>query len=187
MCFVFIAKSICRSVQIGVGLATMPRWIVATSKPQREKQAFENIERQGREVYSPQVYETIVSRGRRHKRVVPLFPRYLFVQIDDSWRWLLSTLGVSSVIMGAGEETPATLNASVIEKLRSMHDKHGIVELPSIPRFTHGQPVRLTRGCFAGCLGIYAGSSSFEREQVLLSILGRQAPVSVGGDALVAA
>jgi transcription antitermination factor NusG len=43
-----------------------------------------------------------------------------------------------------------------------------------------GQRVRLERGCFAGRIGIYEGSDSLERERVLLAILGRQVPVSVG-------
>lgn len=152
-----------------------------------EAKASNNVERQGHETYLPRFVEQVSHRGRRVARERLLFPRYLFIRTSESWRWLLSTIGVSGVVMGAGIDTPARLPGGLVEAMREMEDRDGRVVLPKEPRFTHGQSVRLTRGCFSGCLGIYAGASSFEREGVLLDILGRSTPITVGAECLVAA
>lgn len=57
----------------------------------------------------------------------PLFPRYLFVEIENVWRFLLSTWGVSSVVMRG--ETPDIVNPAIIEALKARENDESVIML----------------------------------------------------------
>ena len=81
-----------------------PRWYVAHTQPHAENKAAVHLGRQGFVTYLPRYL-----KRRRHARRVdvvsaPLFPRYLFVQIDTAvqrWRSIYSTFGVSQLVVTA--------------------------------------------------------------------------------------
>jgi transcriptional antiterminator RfaH len=124
------------------------------------------------------VRELIREGGRRVWREGVFFPRYLFVRIEGQWRFLLSTIGVVSVIKSGGDEHPAVLDDEVVRILKSREER-GFIQIPASPLYAKGQRVRMEHGCFAGLEGIYKGADSLERETVLLNLLGRVTPVSV--------
>jgi transcription antitermination factor NusG len=159
------------------------RWIVAVTQPNREGWALENIERQSYKYYFPQVAERVkTSRHLMEFRARPLFPRHVFVYIEDKWHSLLSTFGVRSIIMFGGNV--AVVPERDIQRVRAMEDQMGLVILP---RLREGQEVILKRGAFSGQRGIYQGQSSKDRCKVLLAYLGRVVPVLVDSDILKAA
>lgn len=162
-------------------------WIVAISEPRYEERAAENIRRAGFETYIPRLRESLRIQGRRVVREVLMFPRYLFVKVKDSWRFLLSTIGIISVIRSGGADTPAHVDDTVIKYFRKQEGADGVIELSTPPEFCYGQRVRVNSGCFVGLVGLYQGASSLERERVLLNMLGRPTPVSVSVGSLVAA
>lgn len=162
-------------------------WVVVKTKPRCERKARDNVENQGLETYLPILRERVKSSTGVNVRLSPLFPSYLFVCVVDSWRFLLNTIGVSSLIMGGPDDGPAVVRDKAMHQLMSRTDANGFIELPDRPDFVRGQPVKVTRGKFEGWEGLYHGSTSREREIVLLSIFGRQTRVSVGSGSLVAA
>src|SRR5690606_37023711 len=97
--------------------------------------AAENVERQGYKTYLPLVGE----RTRNGLVVRPLFPRYLFVQTNGQWRFLMGTYGVSLLVMDGNK--PAVLPDQQLEALRSREDLHGLVELPGPESLSIGQKV----------------------------------------------
>ena len=79
----------------------MKQWFVANTKSNEERKALFNIRRQGFVAYLPQYKKT-----RRHARKIeavlePLFPKYLFVQLNldhESWSCINSTIGVKRLV-----------------------------------------------------------------------------------------
>jgi len=156
----------------------LPRWYVVQTQPHGERKAVWHLERQGFGIYLPR-YE----KRRRHARRIdtvaaPLFPRYLFVQIDlatQRWRSIQSTIGVSRLVCNG--EDPAMVAGGVVDGLRRREDARGFVRLEPRPRFAIGEQVRIVDGLFARCLGLFDGVTDGERVAVLLDLLGRKVRV----------
>lgn len=164
------------------------RWYVAHTQPHTEIKAVMHLSRQGFDVYLPRYL-----KRRRHARrteivPAPLFPRYLFVAIDQMtqrWRSIRSTIGVSYLVCH-GEE-PAWVPEGIISKLRDREDERGFVQLDLRPRFAPGDKIRVVDGVFDACLGLFEGMADRERVAILLDLLGRKVRVVLNGDAVVAA
>jgi transcriptional antiterminator RfaH len=156
----------------------LPRWYVVQTQPHSEPKAVWHLERQGFGTYLPR-YE----KRRRHARRIdtvaaPLFPRYLFVQIDlatQRWRSIQSTIGVSRLVCNG--EDPAALADGVVDGLRRREDARGFVGLEPRPRFAIGEQVRIVDGLFAHYLGLFDGVADRDRVAVLLDLLGRKVRV----------
>lgn len=160
----------------------MSHWIVVTSQPRREDWARENIEKQGAVAYVPKV-----AHPSNPNKTTPLFPRYMFVDIepvDGQWVFLTGTFGVSGVILRGDE--PAPIRAIEIDAIRSREDEFGLVKLPSAPEvtnpFARGERLRVAEGPFLGSWGICEGMSSEQRVYVLLNMLGRRTRVELDVD-----
>ena len=154
----------------------MAYWAVAISQPNRERTALVNLVRQGYRAYCPMTRRQRVRKGRKVEVQVPLFPRYLFVEVDESKWWSLrGTKGLASVIMDHQREQPMRIRDSVIDTVKKIES---VAELDA-PRFVAGQRVTLTDGPFAGLPAIWVGQSARDREFVLLELLGRATRVEV--------
>jgi transcriptional antiterminator RfaH len=153
-----------------------------------EERAATNLLRQGYSIYLPRYL-----KRRRHARRIetvaaPLFPRYLFVAIDQltqRWRSIQSTFGVSHLVCRGGD--PAWVPDRVISELRSREDERGFVHLDLGPRFALGDKIRVIDGVFDACLGLFDGMADRERVAILLELLGRKVRVVLDGDAVAAA
>lgn len=149
-------------------------WYVLRTKSRRERWAAENVERQGCKYYLP-CYEVLTPiKGKLHSlKPQILFPSYLFVQPreDGSWRFLLSTFGVQSMIM-AGQESPAVMPEREITRLMARQDERGIVSLPDID-----DEGNVVDGPFKGHKGLYKGMHESGRLKILLDVLGGQRTV----------
>jgi transcriptional antiterminator RfaH len=156
------------------------QWYLVHTLPNNETRADINLRRQGFGTYLP-----CYQRQRRHARrtdvvVRPLFPRYLFVQLDlarDMWRSVHSTFGVSTLVFAS--EKPAVLPLHVIDEIRAREDEDGFVALSLPAGLKPGSPVRLVDGLFADHQGVLERIADERRVSVLLSLLGRQVRVFV--------
>lgn len=147
----------------------MSYWAVVQTESQREPFVRMMLMREG--------YETYLPRIRMRKRILPLFPSYLFVRIVDRWYPVKNTIGVSKVLL-AGDQ-PAHVHDAIIVKIKHM-EHGGIVRLPKPEKtLKPGAKVQIVRGHFQGHIGIYDGASGKERERVLLQLLGQSVPVNV--------
>jgi transcriptional antiterminator RfaH len=151
----------------------MPYWSVARTEPNRDAFAAASAMALGFTVFAPRVLT-------RAKRVAPLFPSYLFVQIVDQWRLLERTMGFSHMVRFG--DAPSRVPDAQIESLKSrIHD--GFVTLPPPPSarraFKKGEPVRIVAGPFEGLNAIHSGMSTRAREIVLLEMLGGQRQVAI--------
>ena len=74
----------------------MERWYVVHTAPNGEARATAHLRRQGFETFMPRFAKLRRHARRTEKILAPLFPRYLFIQMNlsvDRWRAVNGTVG----------------------------------------------------------------------------------------------
>ena len=163
------------------------RWYVVSTKPNQEKQAEQNIVRLGVGCFLPLLQEQKTIRRKSRAVVTPLFPGYLFVQINVSehYRMVTYTRGVQRIVeFGSG---PVEVDASVIDAIRSkMTDsKVYVLEKSKELRLNSGQLVHIKGGPLEGLEAVFMHEMpGRQRAMVLLNAIALQARAEVGIDLL---
>lgn len=152
------------------------KWYVVYSKPRKEEFAELCLRRRGVEVFLPRLLfpETV---GKR-RRLVPLFPNYLFIWISDpeQFHCALWTPGVQRIVSFNG--APAPLDDSVVAFFKQQASDTGIIGVRSNLRT--GQEVQITGGPFDGLAGIIERPPDARgRVKVLMRLLCREIRVEV--------
>jgi transcriptional antiterminator RfaH len=154
-------------------------WYVVHTQALAEEKAAFNLRRQGFDVYLPRYLKRWRHARRVEKRPAPLFPRYLFVQLDMArarWRAISSTLGVARLVC-AGER-PAPVPPGIVEAIRGREDAGGLFPLREVP-FRRGEAVRVVSGSLATAIGLFESLSDNDRVVLLLDLLGRKMRVAL--------
>jgi transcriptional antiterminator RfaH len=166
----------------------MRRWYLVHTKPASERLAEAQLQRQGYEVYLPRALRTVRHRGRWLERIVALFPRYLFLRLNEGTQALnpvRCTRGVAGVVRFGSLYT--VVPESVIDELRAHADpQSGLHRLMRATPLNKGAPVTVNGGPFSGLSGIFLRVAGADRVVVLLRLLGQEASVHVPIDAVVA-
>ena len=161
------------------------RWYVAHTKPGLERMAEGHLERQGFHVYLP-LREKKRRIGRRTDIIkAPLFPRYLFVELDlsvDRWRSVNGTFGVAYLV-GAGDR-PSAAPIGVVDALRAREDANGVVPIHESSPYAPGQAVTITQGPLAAQTGFFKCDNDNDPVTVLLGLLGREMELKLPGAAI---
>ena len=165
-----------------------PRWYVVQTQANAENKAVAHLARQGFATYLPRYL-----KRRRHARRVdvvaaPLFPRYLFVEINmavQRWRSIYSTVGVTRLVCNG--DYPAPVPEQVVDVLKSRENTSGFIQLDHRPKFKTGDKIRILEGAFYDCLGIYDGMPDRDRVGILLDLLGRKVRVVLDAEVIAAA
>ena len=155
--------------------------MLALTKPNQESIATEHLARQGFPSYCPRFKE---KKPNKKAVIRPLFPRYLFVEIDQAWYPIRGTRGISHVLLGANG--PQLVPYKVIQSLRD-REEGGLVSLTPKARFSPGTKVKASSGPLQGLALIYEGMSAHDRVRVLVDLLGRSVVVELEDKLLVAA
>lgn len=159
----------------------MLRWYLVRTKPNAEATALRNLERQHYEAYLPRLCQPLPWRGQWRDRVVPLFPGYLFLGLDEGRQALApvrSTLGVAGVVRFGAEY--ALVPDAIVQGLRARaNPQTGLHRLALPARIEAGAPVRIVAGPFDGLEGVFQREAGDDRAIVLLSVLGQSASVGV--------
>lgn len=154
-------------------------WFVVQTHIRQEAAACRNIQRLKIESYMPMLLKDC--RAAKHRdKLVPLFPRYIFVRLDlerDRWRHICWCQGVWRLISHTSE-TPTPVPPGQVERIMRMgREKDGVIDLretlPVIPANTR---VKVIDGLFEGWEGVCHLSDS-QRVVVLLKLLGADRPV----------
>ena len=165
----------------------MGRWYVVQTRQGDEERADVNLKRQGFGTYLPRYLRVRAHARRRDVVRRPLFPNYLFVQLDlerDPWRAVNSTFGVRTMVGAA--ERPLAVLPEVIEEIRGREDERGYVVLSAGQAFRQGDRIRIVEGPLYKMEGLFQADDA-QRAIVLLDLLGRKARVKVPRRAIVAA
>ncbi len=148
-------------------------WYLIRTKPRSEKVALENLTRQGFECYLPMMKVEKVINKHIEVQKLPLFPRYLFINLEldfesKSWTPIRSTRGVSNLVKFGG--TPAKIHDELVEHIYS---KEHLSESKIEPLYHSGQKLKIVDGPFSGFDSIYQGMDSEMRVMVLLEFMAR--------------
>ncbi len=163
----------------------MKQWFVVYTRVAQEGIAELNLKNQGFVTYLPRLALRRKQANRVASVTVPMFSRYLFVQVDLAaarWRSINGTFGVANLVSFG--DRPAPVSDAVIEELRSREDEDGIVRLPKIAPFLEGESVAITDGPLSDMKAMFTARTEKERVFVLMSLLGRDVKVRVGQDRL---
>ena len=149
-------------------------WYLVQSKPRNELRALENLVRQGYETYLPLMEVERLQRGKLLKKMEPLFPRYLFLHLEegnDNWGPIRSTMGVAGLVRFG--QAYAVVSNEVMEAVRE--------RTQDIKKtlFAEGDPIRVVSGPLLGLEGVFEIADGEQRSFVLLEFMQKQQRVSV--------
>ena len=147
-------------------------WYAVQTQPNRENLAVEHLKRQGFSVWMP-LCERIIRHARKSKRVRrPLFPGYLFVNLDvgtAQWRSINGTIGVNRIVSFG--QRPAPVATQFIDALQNIEANEGLVAVNG-DDLLPGQDVEILSGPMAGTIAKLLSLEAGERVTVLLNMLG---------------
>ncbi len=154
----------------------MTRWYVTQTKARQEGRAQENLESQGYTTYCPRITRLCRRRGAWQKVGEPLFPRYLFMRLEegeDDFTPIRSTKGVLAMLRFG--DKPASISQQAIDSIRHQEQQwqHGELSLKQ------GDKIQFIKGPFAGLNGIFNKKCNEKRVFILLELLGKENFISV--------
>jgi transcriptional antiterminator RfaH len=155
----------------------MMHWHALYTKPRKERQVCDLLEKRGFEVYLPQL--RLLKKRRLVQTSQPLFPCYLFVRTDikkvgiSALSW---TLGLRKVVSFCGE--PGIVDEDVIDHIKLRLAEGNGPEIYG--RFKKGDRVTITNGPFRDLDAVFdARMSGSNRVRVLLRLMGQATPCEV--------
>ncbi|KAA1174664.1 transcription/translation regulatory transformer protein RfaH [Marinobacter salinexigens] len=150
-------------------------WYVLQHKPTQGDRAVLHLQNQDIACFYPKITIEKVQSGKRVQKLEPLFPGYLFVNMeqgDPKWAKLRSTRGVLRVV-GFGNK-PLPLGDDVIQ-----HIKNSLDSVVAQGGIKPGQAVELSEGPFEGVQAVFQNYDGEERAVVLINFMQKQQVVKV--------
>ena len=161
--------------------AANTHWYVLTSKPREEQRAYDNLVIQGYEVFLPKIAQVIKKKGLKTVALKPLFPNYLFIQLDKqvaNFNAIRSTRGVGSFVRFGLNQ--ATIDSRIIDDIKQSiaTEKQGKT-LDELLDYCQGDTVELTEGSLKGLKAIYQAKDGLERSILMVKMLGQESKVII--------
>ena len=150
-------------------------WYALQHKPAQGDRALKHLQNQDIACFYPKITVEKIKAGKRSKKLEPLFPGYLFVNLEQSdpqWAKLRSTRGVLRIVSFAN--TPAAISDEVIQHVKDSLDS--VAEQGGIKP---GQAVQLNEGPFEGINAIFQAYDGEARAIVLINFMQKQQRVKV--------
>jgi transcriptional antiterminator RfaH len=155
----------------------MKKWYLCYTKPRQEKLALQHLQNQAYEAYLPLVQVEKIRQGVRGLVEEALFPRYLFVQLDEagsqSWGPIRSTVGVSQLVKFGHRF--AEVSQDLVQWVQENAKTNKIEE-----QFKSGDLVRITEGPFRGFDAIFKTYDGEKRAVLLLNLLTKMTEAKFG-------
>jgi transcriptional antiterminator RfaH len=158
-------------------------WYLIMTKPKQDELAESNLKHQGFEVYRPQCRQVKTRRGKKITQLESLFPRYLFIKLDDqlqNWSPIRSTKGVLQLVKFGAQA--AKVDEILINQLKQQ-EQVALHEASDMP-YKKGDKLRVESGAFYGLEAIFEGYDSDQRIIVLMNILGQQQKLTMQAEQL---
>jgi transcriptional antiterminator RfaH len=152
-------------------------WYVVYSKPHKEEQAQFHLRMKGLDVFFPRL--DLLRVAEKRKRIIPLFPNYLFVRIHlpTEFHYVIWSPGVKRIVSFG--DRPIPLDDDVVTFLKQQTDPGGLIKARS--QLRPGQEVEIRGGPFDGLIAIIQDPPDAKgRVKILLKLLSRQISVKLG-------
>ena len=154
-------------------------WFVIHTKPNEEKKALANLINQEFTCYMPMYSKEIITKKKIKITPSPLFPRYLFIEVNDesiqkNIGLIRSTLGVHQLLKIG--ENPIKISAEIIIELKSA-EKHRSEKIKNY--FAHGEQVEIQSGPYKGIKAIFECEDADERAILFFELMQKSTKISV--------
>jgi len=162
---------------------TAARWYVIQTQPRFESRAIANLEQQGYLVFCPRIAKAVRHARKTTQILAPLFPKYVFVQLDilrEPWRNVNNTSGVPRQITCG--DFPQAVPSEVVEAMRARLRSKGAMDWTH--SFRAGRTVRIAEGTFENFVGTFEQLDASGRVHVLLDLLGHSVSIALRCEAL---
>lgn len=130
-------------------------------------------------VLLPKMEVMVTRSGKKRRLLKPLFPGYLFVQMelrDEFWYEVKNTPGVINFISSGN--TPIPVRESEIAHIMSLVDEPDTTVVR--PDFEMGDSVQIVEGPFMGQTGVISEIDLKKNKfKVIIDILGKQIPIEL--------
>ena len=156
----------------------MKNWYLIQTKSQQENIAMLNLSGRGYTVFHPKV----AIKGKK----ISLFPRYLFIQLDDktqNWTPIRSTKGVSNFVRFGLNF--AKVPHQIIDLIRAQQQQT-IDKIIGLSSHHQGDTVEIQTGAFRGQHAIFQNYNTKDRVIVLLNLIGQQQKITLDEREVVA-
>lgn len=164
----------------------MGRWYVAATQPAKEVLALRHLRNQGFSAFLPRRAKTVRHARKLLSVMAPLFPGYLFIDLDPGevrWRSVNGTTGVRHLL--TADNRPLPLPVGVVEQLLALSDEEGTVSFAGGLKVD--QKVVMLAGPFADRIGTILSLDGKGRVKILLELLSSSVPVSTVAENLMPA
>jgi transcriptional antiterminator RfaH len=161
------------------------RWYLVQCKPNAAQIAVYNLENQSFGTFLPLQEFTKRKSKIFQRQIRPLFPGYLFVQIDPDegpWRQVNSTRGVARLVRLGAE--PSVVPNEIVEALVAQCDTQNILRQTSETQLHAGNEAQVTQGPFSGFIATISDIEPNNRINILIEIMGQTTKVAINADAL---
>lgn len=147
-------------------------WYALFVRCRKEEHVTSLLEKMGYHVFLPLGPRRVIHRGQRLTVMRPLFPGYLFVELDLCRDNRLRILRLPDVvrIVGYGDR-PAPIPREQVESLQRAVERKAPLE--PCPYMQEGQKVRIVAGPFKDLVGILAEKRSKTRLVLNIDVMGR--------------
>ena len=149
----------------------MKNWYLIKTKLQQEAIATQNLTNQDFDVFFPKV---VIKN-----KTTPLFPSYLFIQLDDkiqNWTPIRSTKGVSNFVRFGLNF--AKVPNQIINLIKTQQQQT-IEKMINICSHHKGDYLEIQTGVFKGQQAIFQNYNSSDRVTVLLNLIGQQQAITL--------
>jgi transcriptional antiterminator RfaH len=161
----------------------LDNWFLLQLKPNGQRLAERNLQRQGFETFLP-MHEVTERRSTRFMtNFRPLFPGYMFVAFEAAsapWHKINSTMGVSRLVSMNGN--PQSVPLDIVSGLMSRCDASGKLLPPQ--NLNAGDQVELRSGPFSDFIATVESIESDRRVWVLMDFMGQRTRIKVTSDQL---
>ena len=160
----------------------MKYWHLLMTKPREDERAESHLLNQDYELFRPMIRQFKIQGGKQVAVTEALFPRYLFIRLDDvlgNWSNIRSTRGVAKMVRFT--DMPAKVPNSLIEALRSQCIEDNIIDTTEDRPFVFekGDEIEITEGSFRGIRAIIKEQVAEDRVLLLLTLLGKEQELEI--------
>jgi transcriptional antiterminator RfaH len=156
----------------------MKNWYLIKTKSRQEAIATQNLTNQNFDVFFP---KAVIKN-----KTTPLFPSYLFIQLDDktqNWTPIRSTRGVSNFVRFG--LSFAKVPNQIINLIKAQQQQT-IEKMINICSHHKGDYLEIKTGVFKGQQAIFQNYNSGDRVTVLLKLIGQQQAITLDQREIIA-
>ena len=158
-------------------------WYLLQTKPNAHSTAFEQLKRQGFEVFLPLIIKTAKRNGKFLEFKAPLFPGYLFIGTSTDpipWNKINSTRGVSKAVTLDGVYRP--VSSHIIKGIKRRCNVDNVIQ--RLDNIVPGNRIKIESGPFTEFICTVDQIKDDQRAWVLIDILQQKTKAEVPLDSV---